>query len=394
MTQTLAPSIAPTSAAHAQMPADLRACALLDLSALAHNIAEARRALPPHVQLISIVKGNAYSHGLARVVPTLISSGIRHFGVATLSEARELRALTSTATIFLLSPLFPFEVSDALALNVVPMVSSFQEFEMLQAAAQQAGIRWSVQLKVDTGMARAGVWHTHALPLAQQICASAHLQLIGIFTHLAAGADSLFTAQQRLIFHDLLRQLPSLPPFVHLDASDGFQTFSASADNLCNAVRLGRLQYGLPPFNPLLKSRVHLRPVLSLRARVALIKDVPPGTTVGYGRTHTCLTPTRIAVIAAGYLDGIPTHLSNRGHLLVRGQRAPIVGRITMDMTMLDITELSPDIAVGDVVTIIGTDGAETISLNDLAHLTQQPAWELIANIGPRVARVVLDQAT
>lgn len=387
MTQTLTQSMTPA----AQMPAQLRACATLDLSALSHNIAQARRALPPHVQLISIVKGNAYGHGLARVVPALISSGVRHFGVATLSEARELRALTSTATIFLLSPLFPFEVSDALALNVVPMVSSFQEFEMLQAAAQQAGIRWSVQLKVDTGMARAGVWHTQALPLAHQICASAHLQLLGIFTHLAAGADALFTAQQRLIFHDLLRQLPSLPAFVHADASDGFETFPQGGDNLCNAVRLGRLQYGLAPFNPLLKSRVSLRPVLSLRARVALVKDVPAGTTVGYRRTHTCLTPTRIAVVAAGYLDGIPTHLSNRAHLLVHGQRAPIIGRVTMDMTMLDITELSHNIASGDVVTIIGTDGGETISLNDLAHLTQQPAWELLSGITARVPRVVWD---
>lgn len=377
-----------------------RAWASISLPALTHNLSLVRSRLSSSTEVICVVKGNAYGHGMPVVATHLFAQGVTHFAVATLEEAAQLRALLPTSTLMLLGPLHPSQLAQAYALGLILTISSFNELHALQSFCLQQSCAFAVQLHVDTGLGREGLWHAEALTLARDILACPQLSLVGIFSHLAQGSEPDFTDLQRRRFAATVQSLPVRPRTIHIDASDGITAFAShpGAAPIVNSVRLGRLLYGVATPDDVLQVPASFtpHPVLSLHARIALIKDLPSGTTLGYNRTYTLQRPSRIAIVSAGYLDGIPTALGGVGHALVAGQRAPIVGRVSMDMLAVDITSLSENIqdsiTPGSIVTFIGTQGAESISLHQFASAAGMVIWEALGLIGIRVPRVYLAQ--
>jgi len=366
-----------------------RAWAEINLPALDRNVGRIKAALPPRVRYVAVVKADAYGHGMAEVVSRLLQAGVDCFAVANVEEAARLREIGPQAEILLLSPALADEYPQALSLGLVLTLSSLSEASALGALAQSAGRRAPVHVKVDTGMGRAGVWHAEASALLAAVLAHPGLDLRGVYTHFShADGDAAFTAGQRRIFLDVLGRIPAERRdglLVHADNSSGLDSFSS--DSPFNAVRVGLLQYGLPPHPGSFLERIKPEPVLSFHARLVLIKSLPRGTAVSYGRTHTLARDSRVGIVAAGYGDGIPTAASNRGHLLVRGRRCPILGRVTMDQTLVDVTDV-PGAEVGDIATILGAQGEGRITVADFCGWADCIPWEALCTLTQRVRRV------
>ena len=366
-----------------------RAWAEINLPALDRNVGRIKAALPPRVRYVAVVKADAYGHGMAEVVSRLLQAGVDCFAVANVEEAARLREVGPQAEILLLSPALADEYPQALSLNLVLTLSSFSEATSLGALAEAQGRRAPVHVKVDTGMGRAGVWHAEAAALIHAVLAHPGLDLRGVYTHFShADGDAAFTAEQRRIFLGILSGVPAARReglLVHADNSSGLDSFSS--DSPFNAVRVGLLQYGLPPHPGSFLERIKPEPVLSFHARLVLVKSLPKGTAVSYGRTHTLARDSRVAIVAAGYGDGIPTAASGRGQLLVRGRRCPILGRVTMDQTLVDVSDV-PEVSVGDIATILGTQGEGRITVADFCGWADCIPWEALSTLTQRVRRV------
>ena len=368
----------------------LRCWAEIDLAALERNLGKIRVALPPRVRYVAVVKADAYGHGLAQTVSRLMQCGADCFAVANVSEAAEVREIGSGWPVLVLGPILPGEEGALAEYDLMATISTREEIVRLDAAARAAGRRLPVHLKVDTGMGRLGVWHEEAPALARELVAAPNLAWRGVFTHFScADTDPAFTAQQRQLFLDTLRQLPSPPEplgfLIHADNSAGLESFAA--DSPINAVRVGLLQFGLLPYPNSLLARLQPDPVLSFHTRVGLIKTLPAGTGISYGRTHTLPRDTRVAILTAGYGDGLPTAASNRAQVLIHGRRCPVLGRVTMDQTIVDISALT-DVAVGDIATLIGTQGSQTIDVSEFSKWCDCIPWETFCSITKRVPRV------
>ncbi len=365
-----------------------RAWVEIDLPAIDRNVGRIKQALPPHVRYVAVVKANAYGHGMPEVATRLLQAGVDCFAVANVAEAANLREIGHDADILLLSPILPGELPRALALGLDITLNSMDEAKALAAASAKAGLKAKVHVKVDTGMGRAGVWHEQAAELFAFVQA-AGFEWRGVFTHFSdADSDATYTSSQRAIFLKLLELIPAAvraSQMIHADNSAGLESFSASAP--FNAVRVGLMQYGLPPSTGSFLASLRPDPVLSFHARVVLVKDLPAGTAVSYNRTKTLSRPTRVAIVAVGYGDGVPTAASNRGFFLVRGQRCPILGRVTMDQTIVDVTDL-PSATVGDIATILGAQGADRITVAEFCAWADCIPWEALCTLTQRVQRV------
>jgi len=366
-----------------------RAWVEVDLAALDRNVGRIKAALPSRVRYLAVVKANAYGHGMPEVVARLLQAGIDRFAVANVEEAALLREIGPQAEVLVLSPTLPEEHARAVALGVDLTLSSVAEAEALSATAVSLGSRARVHLKVDTGMGRAGVWHTRAAEALAAVLDAPGLGLRGLYTHFSnADGDPAFTTEQRRRFLDVLRAVPAVARadlMVHADNSSGLDTFAAESP--FNAVRVGLLQYGLPPHPGSFLDRIRPEPLLAFHSRIVLVKDLPAGTSVSYGATCRLARDSRVAVVAAGYGDGIPTAASNRGQLLVRGRRCPILGRVTMDQTLVDVTDV-PGAAVGDVATILGGQGDDRITVADFCSWADCIPWEALCSVTQRVRRV------
>ncbi len=366
-----------------------RAWVEIDLPAIDRNVGRIKQALPPHVRYVAVVKANAYGHGMPEVATRLLQAGVDCFAVANVAEAAILREVGHDADILLLSPTLPNELARAVALGLDITLNSLVEAQAVAVAAAKAGLTAKAHIKVDTGMGRAGVWHEQAAELIAFVRSSPDIAWRGIYTHFSdADSDAAYTAGQRAIF---LRLLELVPPaeraglLIHADNSAGLESFSAAAP--FNAVRVGLMQYGLPPSVGSFLASLRPEPVLSFHARVVLVKDLPAGTAVSYNRTKTLTRPTRAAIVAVGYGDGVPTAASNRGFFLVRGRRCPILGRVTMDQTIIDVTEVA-DAAVGDIATILGAQGADRITVAEFCAWSDCIPWEALCTLTQRVQRV------
>ena len=311
------------------------------------------------------------------------------FAVANVGEAAALRELGPGWPILLLSPLLPEEDRFIADYDLSATVSSADEVKRLDAAGRAAGRKISVHLKIDTGMGRLGVWHEEAERLHAAIAAAPSLQLAGVFTHFASpDEDAAFTALQRQRFLAALDRCAGLRPaelFVHADNSAGIETLPGESP--FNAVRVGLLQFGILPHPHSLLAQVRAEPVFSFRTRVGLVKRLPAGTTVSYGRTKTLARDTTIAVLCAGYADGIPRAASNRAQVLIHGRRCPVLGRVTMDQTIVDVTDV-PAVACGDEVILVGRqDGAE-ITITEFSRQADTIPWETLCSVTKRVPRL------
>jgi alanine racemase len=366
-----------------------RAWVEIDLPAIDRNVGRIKQALPAHVRYVAVVKANAYGHGMPEVATRLLQAGVDCFAVANVAEAAMLREIGHDADILLLSPTLPSELPRALALGLDITLNSLAEAQALAAAVDKSGLKAKVHVKIDTGMGRAGVWHEQAAELFTFVQSNAAFEWRGVYTHFSdADSDADYTAGQRAIFLKLLERIPTAVRaglMIHADNSAGLESFSASAP--FNAVRVGLMQYGLPPSSGSFLASLRPEPVLSFHARVVLVKDLPTGTAVSYNRTKTLTRPTRVAIVAVGYGDGVPTAASNRGHFLVRGQRCPILGRVTMDQTIVDVTDVA-GAAVGDVATILGAQGSDRITVAEFCAWADCIPWEALCTLTQRVQRV------
>ncbi len=374
--------------ASAQLP--LRCWAEIDLAALERNLKLIRASLPPHIKYVAVVKADAYGHGLHHTAARLMHAGADLFAVANIGEAAALRELSSDWPILLLSPVLPDEDRYLADYDLAATVSSAAELARFDAVGRAAGKSVAVHLKIDTGMGRMGVWHPQARELYAQIRAATGVRLAGVFTHFAsADEDPAFTEEQRRLFLSALAALPGFDAsqlFVHADNSAGLET--TPGGSVFNAVRVGLLQFGILPHPHSLLARVHTEPVFSFHTRVGLVKKLPGGTGISYGRTHRLKGERTVALLTAGYGDGLARACSNRGQVLINGHRCPILGRVCMDQTVVDITDAPGAVQCGDPVVLVGRQGAGEISITQFAAWADTIPWETLTSITKRVPRL------
>jgi alanine racemase len=370
-------------------PTELRCWVEINLGNLEYNLSGIRAALPAQIKYIAVVKADAYGLGIAPVVSRLMHCGADLFAVANLKEAAEIREIGSGWPLLILSAILPQEERHIPELNVIPSISCREEVIRFSRVGREHHQVIPVHMKLDTGMGRLGVWHEDAFHLYEQIMREPTLRLEGVFTHFSsADIDSVYTEIQRNCFLNFLNKVPDLASrnwLIHADNSAGLDTFPK--DSPFNGVRVGLLQFGIAPYSDSLLSTVRVRPVFSFYTRVGLVKTLPKGAAISYGRTHILGKRTRIAVLTGGYADGIPTSMSNKGSVIIHGQRCPILGRVTMDQVIVDVSEL-PDVKPGDTVTLIGQQGAQGIPITEFASWANQIPWEILVSITKRVERV------
>lgn len=360
-----------------------RSWAELDTEALHFNLTALRHHVGEAVEVMAVVKANAYGHSLDLVVPALVGH-VEWFGVANLTEAQEVSRLAPGSRILILGSALPQERQRVVTGGFTPVISNLDE---AQAYASFSGSKpVEVHLAVDSGMGRIGIWETEAVELAKACHALPGLRLTGLGSHLpVADEDDAYTLQQLSRFQSLAQELRSRQLFdgpVHVENSAGAIGFPAAAGDL---VRAGLMLYGCSP-RPEFQNK--LRGALSWKTRISLIRDVPAGRTVSYGCTYVVPSPARIATLAIGYADGYQRHLSNRGaEVLVHGNRCPVLGRVTMDQIMIDITSV-PKTQAGDEVVLLGSQDTENISVGELAQKAGTIPWEIFTGIGQRVHRI------
>lgn len=360
----------------------LRVWAEVDRDALRANVAFTRSRIGPGAGIMAVVKADAYGHGVRGVVPA-IREGVEVFAVANVDEAAGVREVEGGRDVLLLSPCLPAERADAVEGGFIATVSGLAEAEAFARLA--AGRPARIQFKIDTGMGRVGAWHESALDELRAVAGLPGIELHSVSTHLpVADEDEDFTRGQLALFEPMARRIREIAPGakIHVLNSAGVCAFPEAAYDL---VRAGLMLYGSIPlgrFQPL------LAPALTWKTRVALVRDLPAGRGISYGRTFITPRPMRVATLAAGYADGYPRQVSNRGAcVLVGGKRCPLLGRVTMDQIMVDVSA-APEAAVGGVATLIGADGGETILAEELAGWAGTIAWDIFTGIGGRSRRV------
>jgi alanine racemase len=378
---------------HTSTRLPLRCWAEIDLAALERNLRLIRASLPAHMRYVAVVKADAYGHGLQQTAARLMHAGADLFAVANIAEAAALRELGPGWPILLLSPLLPEEDVFIADYDLTVTVSTSDEVQRFNAIGQTSGRPVSIHLKIDTGMGRVGVWHEQAEKLYEEICAAPQIKLAGMYTHFSSSdEDPAFTNEQRRRFLAALQrcrgiQLDQL--FIHADSSAGLETLEGAKP--FNAVRIGLLQFGVLPRANSLLAQVHTEPVFSFKTRVGLVKDLPAGNTISYGRTYTLKRDTRIAVLTAGYGDGIQRASSNRAQVIIHGARCPVLGRVTMDQTIVDVTDV-PGVTRGDEAVLVGRQEKAEISLTEFSCWADTIPWETLCSVSKRVPRIYKTQ--
>lgn len=355
-----------------------RAWAEIHLGALLHNLEVARNACGG--DLMVVVKAGAYGHGLEEIARTLASERIAFFGVANVGEARRIRNAGVETPIYLLGPAWAGEREEVVARGLTPFLSSLEDAAHYNDLASRAGKRLRVHIGVDTGMGRGGFVQDQIPGLMQLLEAYAHLEVEGIGSHLpSADEDRDFTLSQIKRFHEIIEELggPDRFRWRHLLNSAGLLGYERG---LCNLARPGLMLYGV---SPLPEYQEKLATVMTLKSRVTLVRTLPAGHGVSYGRQYVTTRPTRVATIGIGYGDGYPRHVSGQGaSVWVGGQACPILGRVTMDQIMVDVSEAG-DVVPGDEVEMFGA----RIPVADVASRAGTIAWEIFTGITPRVVR-------
>ena len=361
--------------------------ARIDLDALAHNVRLAVRLAGPGRRVLAVVKADGYGHGAVRAARCALAAGAAKLGVATPGEVRSLRATGIDAPVLLLSEVSPDRAAEMLGLDCSLTLYTLAYAEALERAAKLAGRRVGVHLKIDTGMGRIGIDPAEALPFVARLRDFPHLVLEGVMSHPSEAEQrgSPVTARQIATFHAVCGALEAIAGAVrwkHIANS----ALVLPGDPPGNLVRPGLMLYGAAPA-PGLPGAADLRPVMSLVTAVGFLKSVPAGTPLSYGGTFTTRRESLIATLPVGYADGYRRAFSNRASVLVRGRRAPVVGTVCMDLCLADVTGI-PGVAFGDEVVLLGCQGEERITADELAAFAGTISYELFCGIGPRVPRV------
>jgi alanine racemase len=358
-----------------------RCWAEIDRSALRHNAKVVRDRIGS-AELLAVVKANAYGHGMVGVAQTLTDDA-NLFGVANLEEAVTLRAALPHP-IIILGPALPQERSIIAERGFIPTVSTLEETEDFNRLANAGAV--AINFKIDTGMGRMGVPEGEAVALFKNVAGLPKIQIHSVSTHLpVSNEDAAYTRDELLRFGKIVKQFREQVPGnykAHVLQSAGVLAFN---DPTFEIVRAGIILYGVSPLPEFQKL---LRPVMTWKTRLALVRNMPQGSSISYGRTFITPRKMRVATLAAGYADGYPRHLSNRDTaVLVRGQRCALLGRVTMDLMMIDVSDIE-DVDSGEEVVLMGRQGNEEISAAELAERAGTIAWEITTRVGARVRRV------
>ncbi|MGH1397052.1 MAG: alanine racemase [Trichormus sp.] len=370
-----------------------RAWVEIDLDALNHNVQQIKQFLSPSTQLMAVVKADAYGHGAVTVAQTVLQAGANWLGVATVPEGIQLREGGIQAPILILGATHTPEQIHAIAhWQLQPTISSPKQAFIFSNTLET--IEYSspipVHIKLDTGMSRLGTNWQEAGEFIQLVDRLPHLDIASIYSHLATAdsPDQTIMQQQHQRFEEAIAQIKALGikiPSLHLANSAATLTDSTLHYDL---VRVGLAVYGLYPA-PHLQHTIKLKPVLQLNARVTHVKTIAPGTGVSYGHKFIAPREIRLAVVGIGYADGVPRNLSNKLQVLIRGQRVPQIGTITMDQLMIDVTSI-PDLQEGEVVTLLGEQGNQKITADDWAEELKTISWEILCGFKHRLPRVAL----
>jgi alanine racemase len=356
-----------------------RCWAEIDRDALRHNAGVVRERIGS-AEMLAVVKANAYGHGLVGVAEALATE-VQLFGVANLEEAVALREAGLSHPVIILGPALAAERSIIVEREFIPTISAFEDAEAFDRIGPVA-----INFKVDTGMGRMGVPEAESLLVFKKVAALRNVRVHSVSTHMpVSNEDADFTREQLARFRNVLAQFRAEVPGdykAHVLQSTGTLAFNDSPQEI---VRAGIMLYGI---SPLPEFQRLLRPAMTWKTQIALIRNMPAGHGISYGRTFITPRPMRVATLSAGYADGYPRQISNRGvAMLVRGKRCPLLGRVTMDLMVIDVSDL-PEAEVGDEVVLMGRQNSEEISATDLAELAGTITWDIITRIGSRVRRV------
>ncbi len=362
----------------------MRAWAEIDLGRLASNVRFLRKKIGRQRNIIGVIKANGYGHGLGPLAKAMSGLGLRYLGVASPAEALEAQKFAPRAKIILLSGSVREEVDEIVRRGFIPTISSWYEAEAFSRAARKQRKALSVHLKIDTGMGRLGIWHEAARVLAHRVATAPGLRLDGIYTHLAT-ADSHRGFAEKQVHRlrnvlDVLRGEGIRPPVLHY--ANSAATLGLSQEGF-NHVRPGLALYGLSPIS----GKFDLKPILSFKSRLTLIKDIQKGRPLSYDSTFHAPRPMRVGTVSAGYADGYSRYLSNKSEVIVHGKRCKQLGRVTMDEIIVDLSRV-PEARWGDPVTLIGREGKEEVTAHELARLAGTIPWHIFTSIAERVERV------
>jgi len=363
-----------------------RVWAEIDLDSITRNLNRLRFQAGPGRRIMAIVKANAYGHGAVPIAWHLASQGVDALGVGDSQEAIELRQAGISIPIVVLGAIVPGEMGAVVAHDIEVTLHSGERVRVLEREARRANRVVSVHLKVDTGMGRLGCSPARAAELATVIDQSEFLRFVGLCTHFSSvGVEpNAFTQQQVTLFESVSRSIAeSGVPLPARHASASAAVLTRVAQHL-DMIRPGLALYGIAPDPALAEG---LCPALTLKTQVIFLKDLPAGAPVGYGREYTTSRATRVATLPVGYNDGYPWRLKDRGEVLLRGHRAPVVGCVSMDYLTVDVGRI-PGVSVGDEVTLLGSSGDHTISAFELAERAGTIPYEILTRLGKRVARV------
>ena len=363
----------------------------VDLDNFTANLREIKRLTGDKVDFMQTVKADAYGHGAIEISHAALREGARMLGVANADEGIQLRVSGIEAPIVILGPSTLPEIPDMIKYHLTPSVSDAGFALALEEQLARASRTLPVHVEVDTGMGRGGTMHSEALDLIRHIKTLPHITLEGLFSHFASSElMTPYNDQQWRLFSGLLDELQRLGiniPIRHMDNSGAILNYPALTLEMA---RPGIMTYGIYP-SVETQTKATLLPVMSFKTAIVLIKEFPSGYGIGYNRTYLTIGKTRVATIPVGYGDGYPFILSNQGDALIRGRRAPVIGRVSMDMCTLDVTHI-PDCVVGDEVVLLGRQDNEYISANEIAAKARTISYEILCALGKRAPRVFLQK--
>jgi alanine racemase len=371
----------------ASIPTGRPTIAEVNLRALEFNYRQIRKKIPKGVKMLAVVKANAYGHGSVPVSLTLEKLGVEYLGVAISDEGVELRKGGVKAPILILGGIYKEDGDKILQYNLTPVVFQREYLKVLTKAAERWQKKVKVHIKVDTGMGRLGVPMNLWAIFLEELKRFPRIEIEGILSHFSmTDGEEIFTAQQWKEFQQAIGMAKELGiswKYLHMASSATLTAFPSYSGNL---VRPGIMLYGSYP-SPMFKDLIQLKPVMTLKTHIHFLKSVPPGTKISYGGTFVTKRESLIATLPVGYGDGYSRHLSNQGEVLIRGRRAPIAGNVCMDFVMVDVTEI-PNVSLGDEVILMGKQGGQQITVEEIAERINSISYEVLCLIGKRVPRV------
>ncbi len=373
------------------VPPPYRSYVLISKQRIAANYREVRRAVGPDVEVLGVVKADAYGHGAVEVSRVLVAEGARWLAVSSVDEGVTLRSAGIATRILVMAGFLACETEALVEHNLTPAVHSLADIAALEALAQKAAKPLRYHLKIDSGMSRLGT-RADAADIVAAVRSASHTHLEGLMTHFASAADynSPQTDRQVEQFHELMRALAAegiRPELVHMSSTNAIGYGRREAWH--NLVRAGHAIYGYlsPARGPAPGKILNVQPALTWKAKILTVKDIPEGALVGYGGSFRAPRPMRIAVLGAGYADGVFHRLSNRGKVIAAGRLTPILGTISMDLTTIDIS-YTDVLGPGDEVTLLGAEGDVAQDAQEIARLAGTISYNILCSISARVRRV------